>query len=98
MEPMQSHINVGSRGDITIRELAELIGKAVGYKGRIELDASKPDGAPRKWLNITRRQHLGWIPSTALKVAVGQCLLFVHLSFATQRKSIRYDLESCHFI
>jgi GDP-L-fucose synthase len=96
--PIQSHINVGSGEDITIRKLAELMGKVVEYEGRIELDANKPDGAPRKWLDITHRQHLGWIASTALKVAVGQCLLFVHSSFARERKSIRYDLESRHFI
>lgn len=68
--PMQSHINVGSGEDITIRELAELVGQVVGYMGRIELDASKPDGAPRKWLDITRLERLGWIPSTTLKAGL----------------------------
>lgn len=69
-EPMQSHINVGSGTDITIRELAKLIGKVVGYNGRIELDASKPDGAPRKLLDISRLQQLGWLPRTALELGL----------------------------
>lgn len=69
-EPMQSHINVGSGVDITIYGLAELIGKVVEYEGTIEFDVSKPDGAPRKWLDITRLQQLGWVPCTTLKVGL----------------------------
>jgi GDP-L-fucose synthase len=69
-KPMQSHINVGSGEDITIRELAELVGKVIGYTGRIEFDASKPDGAPRKLLDITCLQRLGWMPRTALEVGL----------------------------
>jgi GDP-L-fucose synthase len=65
-EPMQSHINVGAGIDVTIRELAELIGKVVGYTGKIEFDTSKPDGTPRKWLDIAKLQKLGWRPSVAL--------------------------------
>lgn len=65
-EAMQSHINVGSGVDITILELAELVAKVVAYTGNIVLDASKPDGAPRKLLDITRLQSLGWMPRTAL--------------------------------
>lgn len=65
-EPMQSHINVGSGEDITIRELADRVAMAVGYSGRIELDTSKPDGAPRKWLDSSRLRQLGWSPSMTL--------------------------------
>lgn len=65
-EPMQSHINVGSGEDITIHALAELVAEVVGYPGLIELDTSKPDGAPRKLLDITRLQQLGWSPSMGL--------------------------------
>lgn len=68
--PMQSHINVGTGEDITIRELAELVGKVVGYKGRIELDSSKPDGAPRKWLDISRLRQLGWTPRMSLETGL----------------------------
>jgi len=59
-EPMLSHINVGCGHDITIRELAESIGKTVGYMGEITFDASKPDGTPRKLMDSTRLNALGW--------------------------------------
>jgi len=64
--PMQSHINVGFGSDITIDELAHAVGKAVGYSGRITFDATKPDGAPRKWMDSTRLNSLGWQPKTDL--------------------------------
>ena len=59
-EPMLSHINVGSGQDVTIRELAATVGKIVGYKGDIVFDVSKPDGAPRKLMDSTRLNSLGW--------------------------------------
>ena len=59
-QPMQSHINVGFGEDITIRELAEFVGKAVGYQGNIEFDTSKPDGTPRKLMDSSRLNALGW--------------------------------------
>jgi GDP-L-fucose synthase len=58
--PMQSHINVGSGSDITIKEVALAVGKTVGYSGRIDFDTTKPDGAPRKWMDSTRLNALGW--------------------------------------
>ena len=58
--PMQSHINVGSGSDVTISEVAQTIAQAVGYAGRIEFDTSKPDGAPRKWMDSSRLNALGW--------------------------------------
>jgi GDP-L-fucose synthase len=64
--PMLSHINVGYGSDITIAELAKAVSTAVGYKGRIGLDASKPDGAPRKWMDSTRLFALGWRPTLDL--------------------------------
>jgi GDP-L-fucose synthase len=59
-QPMLSHINVGTGEDITIRQLAETMGKVIGYAGRIEFDPSKPDGAPRKLMNVSRLRDLGW--------------------------------------
>jgi len=59
-EPMQSHINVGSGSDITIAELAQTIAKVVDYEGVISFDYSKPDGAPRKWMDSGRLKRLGW--------------------------------------
>jgi GDP-L-fucose synthase len=64
---MLSHINVGTGEDITIRELAELVGKVVGYTGRIEFDPSKPDGTPRKLLDVSRLHALGNRASVGLE-------------------------------
>ena len=58
--PRQSHINVGSGSDITIAEVAKKISQTVGYAGQIEFDTSKPDGAPRKWMDSSRLNALGW--------------------------------------
>jgi GDP-L-fucose synthase len=58
--PMQSHINVGSGADVTIAEVAQAIAQTVGFKGQIEFDTTKPDGAPRKWMDSSRLNALGW--------------------------------------
>ena len=58
--PMQSHINVGSGSDVTIAEVAQTIAQTVGYTGQIEFDTSKPDGAPRKLMDSSRLNALGW--------------------------------------
>jgi len=65
-----SHINVGYGCDVTIKELAELISKEVGYDGKIKYDISKPDGTPRKLLDITKLQSLGWKPSVSLEEGI----------------------------
>jgi GDP-L-fucose synthase len=65
--PMQSHINVGSGTDLTIAELTELIAKTIGYSGRIEFDPSKPDGAPRKLMDSSKLNTLGWTAKVNLK-------------------------------
>ncbi|MAD15232.1 MAG: GDP-fucose synthetase [Alteromonadaceae bacterium] len=59
-EPMLSHINVGSGVDCTIRELVETVAKVVGFNGNITFDTGKPDGAPRKLMNVERLKSLGW--------------------------------------
>jgi GDP-L-fucose synthase len=58
--PMLSHINVGTGTDCSIRELAETIAKVVGFAGRIEFDTTKPDGTPRKLLDVSRINAMGW--------------------------------------
>ena len=58
--PMQCHLNVGFGSDVTIAELARAVGQAVGYTGTITFDTSKPDGAPRKWMDSNRLNALGW--------------------------------------
>jgi len=59
-EPMLSHINVGTGIDCTIRELVETVAKVIGYEGVISFDTSKPDGTPRKLMNVSRLNSLGW--------------------------------------
>lgn len=65
-DPMQSHINVGFGSDITIAELAKSVGEALGYEGKIHFDISKPDGAPRKWMDSSKLKKLGWTPKVLL--------------------------------
>ncbi len=57
-------INIGVGEDITIRELVEQVAKTVGFGGEIVFDSTKPDGAPRKFVDSTRLTHLGWRPKT----------------------------------
>jgi GDP-L-fucose synthase len=59
-QPMLSHINVGTGEDCTIRELVETVAKVTNFKGEIVWDTSKPDGAPRKLMNVSRLHDLGW--------------------------------------
>ncbi len=65
-EPMQSHINVGFGSDVTIKELAGIVGKTVGYQGQITFDRSKPDGTPRKLMNSGRLKDMGWQAKVSL--------------------------------
>jgi len=66
-QPMLSHINVGTGKDITIREMAETMKKVVGFKGELTFDTTKPDGAPRKLIDVTRLKRMGWRCSMDLK-------------------------------
>ncbi|MDD1620065.1 MAG: GDP-L-fucose synthase [Methylococcaceae bacterium] len=66
-EPMLSHLNVGTGEDVTIRELAETVGKVVGFRGEICWDSSKPDGTPRKLMDISKLRSLGWQPKIGLE-------------------------------
>jgi len=60
-------INIGAGADLTIRELAELVAEVVGFRGRLAYDPSKPDGTPRKLLDVGRMRALGWAPRVALR-------------------------------
>jgi GDP-L-fucose synthase len=64
-------VNVGVGEDVTIRDLAEAVRSVVGYEGRIEFDASKPDGTPRKLLDVGRLRELGWTARTGLRDGLG---------------------------
>jgi GDP-L-fucose synthase len=65
--PMLSHINIGTGEDLTIRDLAVTIGEVIGYGGRIEFDTRKPDGTPRKLMDVRRMKSLGWRPKVGLR-------------------------------
>ena len=65
-------VNIGWGEDITIRQLAELVMSAIGYSGRLEFDSSKPDGTPRKLLDVARLTNLGWKPRISLEAGVAQ--------------------------
>jgi GDP-L-fucose synthase len=66
-QPMLSHINVGTGQDITIRELSEIMKDVVGYNGKLSFDTTKPDGTPRKLIDVSRLSNMGWKYSTNLK-------------------------------
>jgi len=66
-QPMLSHINVGSSEEVSIGDLAILIGEVVGYQGNITFDASKPDGAPRKLMDSSRLEKMGWKAGIGLR-------------------------------
>jgi GDP-L-fucose synthase len=84
-QPMLSHINVGYGEDVTILEVAEVIGKVVGYQGKIILDPSKPDGAPRKLMDSSRLNSLGWQPKIGLEVGL-------NMAYADFLKSLNAQL------
>lgn len=66
----QEHVNVGTGTDVTIRELSELIARTVGFEGEVEWDSSKPDGTPRKLLDVSRLNGLGWRASIPLSAGL----------------------------
>lgn len=66
-QPMLSHINVGTGVDCTIRELAETVAKVTGFKGKLTFDSSKPDGAPRKLMDVSRLNSMGWTATINLE-------------------------------
>jgi GDP-L-fucose synthase len=67
---MASHLNVGTGEDLSIAELAQLVSEVVGYRGRIQYDTSKPDGTPRKLLDVSRIRRLGWAPEVGLRPGI----------------------------
>ena len=66
-QPMLSHINVGCGHDVTIAQVAQSIAQVVGYTGQLTFDTTKPDGAPRKWMDSSRLNSLGWQAKVGLE-------------------------------
>lgn len=71
-DPMLSHINVGTGVDCTIRELAETLKQVTGFQGELQFDASKPDGTPRKLMDVEKLANLGWAASISLEAGLKQ--------------------------
>ena len=71
-EDIKEFVNVGVGEDVTIKELAELIGEIVGYNGKIVYDTTKPNGTPQKLLDISRLRELGWSAKIPLKNGIKQ--------------------------
>jgi len=69
-EPMLSHINVGTGTDISIGDAARLVAKVTGFKGKISFDTSKPDGPPRKLMDVSRLSNMGWQASVDLEAGL----------------------------
>jgi GDP-L-fucose synthase len=70
VQPQNSHINVGYGDDVTIAELAQIVAKVVGYRGSVVFDTKMPDGTPRKLMDSSRLNALGWKPSTGLEAGL----------------------------
>jgi GDP-L-fucose synthase len=68
----EPHVNVGTGSDVTVAELAETIARVVGWQGRFRYDGSKPDGAPRKLLDVSKLTALGWRARTPLEQGLAQ--------------------------
>ncbi len=76
LSPMLSHVNVGTGEDVTILELAKLISETVGYSGKIIFDDTKPDGTPRKLLDVSRLNKLGWSATIPLQRGIESTYLW----------------------
>jgi GDP-L-fucose synthase len=84
-EPMLSHINVGTGIDCTIRELAETLAEVTGFRGHIAFDSTKPDGTPRKLLDVGKLARLGWRASIGLREGLADTYRW----FVAQRGNMR---------
>jgi len=87
-QPMLSHINVGTGIDCTIKELTEIVAKIIGYKGKIEWDTNKPDGTPRKLMDVSRLECLGW----KAKISLEDGLAKTYAWFLDNQDSFRGEL------
>ncbi|MHB2206010.1 GDP-L-fucose synthase [Methylobacterium sp. CM6257] len=83
--PDLSHINVGTGEDCTIRALAEALARVIGYEGRLEFDATKPDGTPRKLMDVSRLTAMGWRPEIGLEDGLRQTYRWFLENHATLR-------------
>ena len=78
-------MNVGTGEDLTISELATVIAQLSGYKGKIEWDSSKPDGTPRKVLDVTKMKNLGWAPAISLETGISSTIEWFKVNSMAKR-------------
>jgi len=69
----ETHLNIGTGEEISIGDLAATVAAAVGYEGKLVFDADKPDGAPRKLLDVSRLSNMGWYSTTKLLDGLRMC-------------------------
>ena len=77
-------INIGTGEDVTIRELAEIVAKVLGFKGDLVFDTTKPDGTPRKLMDVARLHNLGWHHTTSLEQGIRKTWDLVQDTLATK--------------
>ncbi len=82
-------INVGTGRDITILELAVLIAEVIGYSGQLSFDTTRPDGTPRKLLDVTRLQKLGWLPRISLRDGIRETYAWYCRQLTDNRQPFR---------
>ncbi len=82
-----THVNIGCGEDVTIRELVELVCGVTGYRGDVQWDASKPDGTPRKLMDVSLMRKLGWIPTIGLRDGLQQAYRWFQDNYASSRLS-----------
>ena len=80
---MLSHINAGTGQDVSIRELAETIARVTGFGGELVFDPSRPDGTPRKLLDVSRLKALGWAASIGLEEGLKDAYAWSHEHLST---------------
>ncbi len=85
VDPMCSHLNVGTGQDVTIRELAETLAEVIGFQGALRFDPSKPDGTPRKLLDVQRLAELGW----SARIELGQGIASTYAWFLEHEDELR---------
>jgi GDP-L-fucose synthase len=80
-----AQVNVGTGTDVTIKELASIVAEAVDYQGAIEWDSSKPDGTPRKLLDVSKLSQAGWTASIGLAEGIRETVQWYRANMASLR-------------
>lgn len=85
--------NIGSGNDVSIKHLADVIMKTVGFRGNVVFDSSKPDGTPRKWLDVSRMVNLGWLAKVSLEVGV-QATYHDYVKYVSEHRNVHREVSA----